>query len=268
MLKKFSSFTLLLGIFSTLTCQGVSGAETTFKDRSGQVVEWEIKEEDEKVKAFDDAEGKALDELEEFGFLKQDVETEAAKTVSSETKTAENLSEVSAGSANQGALLNAVAKQLEISGEELVFSHIDENYDAFVNWLSNKLGLREYWYYLFHTYEGDKHSVAKEVICFILLTYKWVWCVVCSAFSILFLLLAFLLTLKYGFSPNDTLIPAIGALGFGVNVPLINYFPFTWTFFVFFIQGEEFTSNAKTIKRLYVRLVQSSHEQEIELVDQ
>ena len=54
--------------------------------------------------------------------------------------------------------------------------HIDENCDVLINWLSKKCGIQENWYNLFHTYEGDKHALAKKVICILLILYKCYLC--------------------------------------------------------------------------------------------
>lgn len=242
MLKKISSFTLFLGILGSITCQGVSGAETTFKDKGSQVIPRETEKKDE-VKTVDSEESKGLEELEKVDFLKQDVsETEATKTVSSETKTAENLSGDSAGSANQGALLNAVAKQPEISGEKLVFSRIDENYDVFVNWLSKNLGFYEYWYYLFHTYEGDEHSVAKKVVCILLLAYKLYSYVALSLLFFLSLLVTVPSMITRGFS-YKTLFHVSVTCCFGLCFPVNHYLPLTGSLYSFIVSKQKNTNS-------------------------
>ena len=152
MLKKVSSFTLFLGILSSITCQGVNGAGANFKDRNNQVIEQRVQKKEKEVETVDRAENKGEDKLKKVNFLKQDVKAEVAP----------------ADRVEQGADLNAGEMQPAVNGEKLVLSYIDENCDVFLNWLSKKCGFHENWYYLFHTYEGDKRALAKKIVCFII----------------------------------------------------------------------------------------------------
>jgi|GEM_PF-5974819 hypothetical protein len=157
MLKKFSSFTLFLGILSSITCQGVNGAGANFKDRNNQVIEQRVQKKEKEVETVDRAENKGEDKLKKVNFLKQDVKAEVAP----------------ADRVEQGADLNAGEMQPAVNGEELVLSYIDENCDVFLNWLSKKCGFHENWYYLFHTYEGDKLALLKKIVCFNFLSAKF-----------------------------------------------------------------------------------------------
>ena len=157
MLKKVSSFTLFLGILSSITCQGVNGAGANFKDRNNQVIEQRVQKKEKEVETVDRAENKGEDKLKKVNFLKQDVKAEVAP----------------ADRVEQGADLNAGEMQPAVNGEKLVLSYIDENCDVFFNWISKKYGFQENWYYLFHTYEGDKLALLKKIVCFIFLSAKF-----------------------------------------------------------------------------------------------
>lgn len=260
MLKKISSFTLFLGILGSITCQGVSGAETTFKDKGSQVIPRETEKKDE-VKTVDSEESKALDELKKVNFKKQDFKTEAAKTVSSETRAAENSSAAPANGAKQSANLNTDSKQPAVNGERLVLSSIDENYDVFFNWFLKDTGLYEYWYYLFHTYEGDEHSVAKKVVCILLLAYKLYNYVALSLVFFPVLLGTVLSMITFGFS-DVNLLPVVFTCGLGLGFPIIHYLPLTVFLYSFIVSKQKNTSSE-------VGSVRASDSQiEEELIDQ
>lgn len=244
MLKKISSFTLFLGILGSITCQGVSGAQTTFKDKGSQVTQRKVQNKEEQIKTVGDSENKEKGDLKKINFLKQDVKTENKKDLNAKVELAKNLGAAPANGAKQSANLNTDSKQPSVSGERLVLSSIDENYDVLFNYLSKKLGFQENWYYLFHTYEGDRLNMVKRIVCYILLVNKWLQRIPLGLFVLLCLLKVIELVLAGNLLAGFKVLFS-SLLCTSISAPLIINFPLTSFFLSLALTKSEVLRNLK-----------------------